>query len=178
MSFWFALLLGLFLAVALLLWWGVTIISPEVGILILSSLAFGLFAFRLLSAYVVVIATADLFKEKGKIEELQKVAQKSGKEEEELKKIPLSAALGLVLAALEPYRYTYYFGFVIVLVFSIAVSALPIFAQLKTLMEAVFWGSALTTFIVWAFESFAEASVADVAQIEAEKQAAQSAENS
>ena len=169
MSFWFALLLAGFLIVAVLLWVGVSIISPEVGLILLSSLAFGMFAFRLLSAYTLIIATADIFKEGGEIKNLQKVAQKSGKTEEELKQVPLSAALAFVMAALEPYRYTYYFGFVIVLLFALAVNTLPTFVELKNLMEAVFWGSALTTFIVWAFETFAEASIAEVAEIE-EKQ--------
>ncbi len=169
MSFWFTLLLAGFLVVAVLLWVGVSIISPEVGLILLASLAFGMFAFRLLSAYTLVMAVADAFRERGEVKDLQKVAQKSGKSEEELKQLPLSAALTLVMAALEPYRYTYYFGFVIVLLFALAVNTLPTFADLKTLMEAVFWGAALTTFIVWAFETFAEAAVAEVAELE-EKQ--------
>ena len=166
MSLWFALLLGIFLAVAVLIWAGVAIISPEIGLLILASLAFGLFAFRLLSAYTLVIAVADVFKEKGEVKDLQKLVQKSGKGEEELKALPLSAVLALVMAAMEPYRYTFYFGFILVLLFALAVNALPTFADLKVYMEALFWGSALTTFIVWAFENFAEASVADVAELE------------
>lgn len=169
MNFWFALVIAGFLVVALLVWLGISIISPEIGLILLASLAFGIFAFRLLSTYILVIAIADTFRERGNIENLQKIAQKSGKSEEELKRIPLSTALTLTIAALEPYRYTYYFGFVIVLLFALAVNSLPIFADLKILMEAIFWGTALTTFIVWAFETFAEASISEVAELE-EKQ--------
>jgi len=173
MSFWFTLLLVLFLIVVALLWIGVTIISPEVGLILVSSLAFGLFAYRLLAAYTFVIAAADYFKETGELKDIQKMAQKSGKSEEELQQLPLSAILALILAALEPFRYTFYFGFVIVLLFSLAVSALPPFVELRTFVEAIFWGSALTTFIVWAFENFAEAAVAEVAELEQQQLATQ-----
>jgi len=166
MSLWFAVIFGIFLALLALLVMGVTIFSPEVGILLISSLAFGMFAFRLLSSYVLVIATADAFKEGKLPTDYAKLAQKSGKSEEEIKNIPISAVLALILAALEPYRYTFYFGFVLILLVSLVAYSLPSYTDMRLYTEALFWGAALTTFIVWAFENFAEASVAEVAELE------------
>jgi hypothetical protein len=166
MNIWFAVLFAVFLILLFLLAAGVTIFSPEVGILLISSLAFGLFAFRLLSAYILVMATADLVKEGKAPSDWTKLAEKSGKSEEEIKNIPLSAVLALVMAALEPYRYTFYFAFVIILLVSLVAYALPAYADMKLYTEALFWGAALTTFIVWAFETFAQAAVEEVAEIE------------
>jgi hypothetical protein len=174
MGLWFILLLGIFLLLLFLLVTGVTLLSPEVGILLISSLAFGLFAFRLLSAYTLVIATADSIKEGKRPSDWTKLAQKSGKTEEELKQIPLSAVLALIMATVEPYRYTFYFAFVIILLISLVAYALPAYADMKLYTEALFWGTALTTFIVWSFETFAQTSVEEVAEIEQQQRETQS----
>lgn len=167
MNIWFTLLLVLFLILVVLFVGGISIIAPQIGLLIIASLAFGLFAFRLLSTYVLVISTADLVKEGKEVTDFSKLAQKSGKTEEEVKRIPISALLALIMTTLEPYRYTFYFGFVIILLITLVVGSLPLYNEFKTYTEALFWGTALTTFIVWAFESFATASVEELAEIEA-----------
>jgi hypothetical protein len=166
MSFWFGLLLVLFLIVVILVWWQVAIFSPEVWLVILSSLAFGLFAFRLLSTYVFVIATADYYKERGEVKDSEKLSEKSGKSEEELAEIPLSAALALVLGALAPFRYAFYLAFTLLLLLALALGFLPGYNPVKDYVEALFWGAAITTFITWAFENFAETAVADLAEYE------------
>jgi len=68
---------------------------------------------------------------------------------------------------LEPYRYTFYFAFVLILTFALAIGLLPdYYTELKSYTEALFWGAALTTFIVWAFETFASSVIEDIAERE------------
>jgi hypothetical protein len=166
MGFWFGLLFVLFIAVALLVWFQIALFSPEVWLLLLSSLALGLFAFRLLSAYTFVMATADYFKESGEIKDKAKLSDKTGKSLKELEEIPLSAALALILEAQAPFRYAFYLGFTLLLLIALAFSFLPTYSDIKDYVEALFWGAAITVFITWAFENFAETAVADLAELE------------
>jgi len=170
MNLWMVLLLALFILWAVIVWVQlgiVSLISPEMTLIVLGALGFGLFAFRLLAGYVTVIQAADAYLN-GEFVDRNKLSQKGGKSPEEIKELPLSAVLALILAALEPYRYTYYFGFTFMLMLALALGLLPLYEDIRTYVEALFWGSALTTFFVWAFESFASTSVEEV--IEREQQ--------
>ncbi|MEO2153115.1 MAG: hypothetical protein ABGX24_01680 [Aquificota bacterium] len=164
MNFWWFLLTVIFILWAFLLWiqlgW-VALISPEVAVIILTALGFGIFAFRLLANYVFVINAADALKENQEVDK-QKLAQKSGKTEEEVSQIHPALVLELILTALEPYRYTFYFGFMLTLILAVAFGILPGINPIKDIFEAIFWGSALTTFLVWAFENFATSAVAEL----------------
>jgi hypothetical protein len=44
----------------------------------------------------------------------------------------------------------------------VAFGILPGINPIKDIFEAIFWGSALTTFLVWAFENFATSAVAEL----------------
>jgi hypothetical protein len=166
MGFWFGLLLFLFLITALLVWFQVAFFSPDVWLILLSSLAFGLFAFRLLSAYVFVMVTADYFVKNGDIKNRAELSERSGKDIKELEDMPLSAVLTLILGALSPYRYAYYLAFTVILLFALAFGFLSGFNDVKIYTEALFWGAAITTFIVWAFDNFAATAVEQLAELE------------
>jgi hypothetical protein len=166
MNFWFGLLLLVFLLVTLLVWLQISLLSPEVWLLLLSSLALGLFAFRLLSTYVLVITTADFYQERGEIKDIFSLSKKSGKSEEEIQKIPLSVILALILEGLAPFRYAFYLAFMLLLLLSLAVGFLPPGVPLREYIEALFWGAAITAFITWGFENFAETAVAQLAEME------------
>jgi hypothetical protein len=168
MGFWFGLFLILFFAVALLVWFQVAWLSPEVWLILLSSLAFGLFAFRLLSAYTFVMVTADYYKTSGgEIKDKNTLSERSGKSEEEISEMPLSAVLALILGALAPFKYAFYLGFTIILLLTLAFGFIPGFSDIKVYTEALFWGAAITTFITWAFENFAETALEELAEYEA-----------
>ncbi len=167
MGLWFGLFLLLFLIVVLLVWFQVALFSPEVWLILLSSLAFGLFAFKLLSTYVFVMATADHYRKTGgEIKDRGELSDKSGKSQKEIEEMPLSAVLALVLGALAPFRYAFYLAFTVILLFALAFGFLPGFDPVKVYTEALFWGAAITTFIVWAFDNFAETAVEELAEYE------------
>ncbi len=166
MSFWFKILLLIFVFVAILVWLQISLFAPETWLLILSALAFSLFAYRLMAVYTLIIITADFFKKEGKVSDLAKIAQKTGKNTEEIQQLPLSVSLGLVLTALEPFRYSFYLGFIVILLLTLAYNFIPNLADVKIYTEAIFWGTALTAYVTWSLENFAESSIADVAELE------------
>jgi len=166
MNFWFGLLLAIFLIVSFLVWFQVALFSPEVWLIILSSLAFGIFAFRLISTYAFVITTADYYQKSGEIKDSSKSSEKSGKTAEEIQELPVSAVLALILSSLAPFRYSFYLAFTLLLLLTLAVGFLSGINPVKEYIEALFWGAAITTFITWAFENFAENAVANLVESE------------
>ncbi len=175
MNFWMVLLLALFILWAVVIWIQlniVSLISPEVTLIVLGALGFGLFAFRLLANYVAIIQAADAYIS-GEAVDRAKLSQKGGKSEEETKELPLSAILAFIIAAMEPYRYTYYFAFTLLLMLALALGLMPLYNEVKTYVEALFWGSALTTFFVWAFESFATTSIEELIEKEQQEEKVQ-----
>ncbi len=168
MNLWLLLILALFLLWVLILWVGLGIVSalsPEVALIILSSLGFGLFAFRLLMAYGTVLLTAEKFF-KGEAIDKRNLAAKGGKPE--AKSESLSVLLGLILASVEPYRYAYYLAFAFLLMLTLAFAVAPALKELTSSVEALFWGAALTTYFVWSFETLASSALSEVARRENE----------
>jgi len=167
MGLWFGLFLLAFLIIAALVWFQVALFSPEVWLVLISSLAFGLFAFKLMSTFTFVMTTADHYRKTGgEIRDRGELSDKSGKTQKEIEEMPLSALLALILGALSPYKYAFYLAFTLVLLFTLAFGFLPGFDPVKVYTEALFWGAAITTFIVWAFDNFAEAAVEELAEYE------------
>ncbi len=162
----FSIFLTIFILTALLVWFQVGILSPEVWLVIISALAFGVFAFRPMSAYVLVITVADHFIKHGEVKDEEKLVQKSGKTRNEINQMPLSAVLSLVLAGVEPFKYSLYLGFVILLLLTLAVGFLPEYPPVKSYVEALFWGAAISVFVSWTFENFAETAVAQLLEVE------------
>ncbi|NPB04808.1 MAG: hypothetical protein GXO08_00270 [Aquificae bacterium] len=155
-----------FALLALAVWIGAgltALLSPELVLVILGALGFGLFAFKLLTTYTAVLLAADRFLS-GQPVDKKELAAKTSKET--ASEEPLFALLALLMASVEPYRYAYYLAFALLLLLTLAAVLTPWNDQFKANLEALFWGSALTTFFVWAFESFASAAVGEVADRE------------
>jgi len=165
MNVWLTIIFALFVAAAVLAVLQVVLFSPEIWLIVLGALAFGLFAYRLLSTYTFVIASVDRFLKTGEVKRTE-LSKRTGRSEEELETIPLSAALALLLGAMAPFRYSFYLAFTVLLLITVATALLPGDDPLKDYLEAVFWGGAVTVFVVWAFENFAEAAVAELAAAE------------
>ncbi len=172
---------GIFVAVIVL---GIFLFSlivashPEATAFVIGFLGFWLFANRLIFGYGGIANTAKALLD-GEIPNKEEIAQKVAKSPEaaklqKLEELSVAALLSMWLSSLEPFKYAYYLGFFLTFLISILFE-LNIISSLVfgPVAEAVTFGAAIPTLLVWGLELLAsyyvgQALVKAVKEVEAE----------
>ncbi len=158
---WIAFAIFIFIILAGIFIFSITIAShPAAVAFTLGFLGFWLFANRLVFGFGGIADAAKAFID-GEIPDKSEIAKKIAKSKEaaqlqKLEDLSVAALLSMWLSSLEPFKYTYYFSFFLLLLISILFE-LNLLSSLIVgpIVEAVTLGAAIPTLIVWGLELLA-----------------------
>ena len=131
--------------------------SPEIAAFLLGLLGFWLFANRLIFGYAQIANAASSLK-KGEEIKREEIAQKALKNSKEISLREFSGLeskrlLLLWKGALEPFKYSYYFGFFLVfLLVALLKVGVVSFFEFVPVAEALILGATIPTLAVWSLE--------------------------